>query len=67
MPLLEFKCEENHITERLYAPYKAALIRSRETTIPCGECGKAARLEVSLPAPAQFTGSGFYATDYKGK
>ena len=71
MPLLEFKCKNNHITERLYSPYKAGLIHAMETTrpfeVPCGQCGKTARLAISAPAPAQFTGTGFYATDYKGQ
>jgi predicted nucleic acid-binding Zn ribbon protein len=63
MPLLQFKCAKGHISERLYSPFMAPKVQ----TTQCDECRDRAERIVSVPAPAQFTGSGFYATDYKGK
>jgi predicted nucleic acid-binding Zn ribbon protein len=63
MPLLQFECPKGHISERLYSPFKAPKVQ--DTT--CDLCGEVAERIVSVPAPPQFTGSGFYATDYKGK
>lgn len=33
----------------------------------CPHCGAAAEKQVSVPAKAQFKGTGFYETDFKGK
>jgi predicted nucleic acid-binding Zn ribbon protein len=63
MPLLEFKCPQGHINERLYSPHKAEKV----PTTKCSQCGLIATRILSAPAAPQFTGSGFYATDYKGK
>lgn len=63
MPLLVFRCECGHEPERLFPPWKAPEVE--ETT--CELCGKIAERILATPAPAQFKGSGFYATDYKGK
>jgi predicted nucleic acid-binding Zn ribbon protein len=62
MPLIEFKCECGQVIERLYEAHKAAKI----TQTLCA-CGKVAPRIIATPAPAQFKGAGFYATDYKGK
>jgi putative FmdB family regulatory protein len=65
MPLLEFKCNEcGAITEKLVESYR---VPKYSHVVTCNECGKDARRIISTPAPAQFTGSGFYATDYRGK
>ena len=66
MPILEFKCPAGHITERLIEPHR---VKSYPRTVVCGQCeGQVFALrQVSLPAAPQFKGSGFYATDYKGK
>jgi predicted nucleic acid-binding Zn ribbon protein len=58
MPLLQFQCECGQMIERLYE--MAAKIKQTLCA-----CGKVAPRILSTPAPPQFTGSGFYATDYK--
>ena len=63
MPLLEFKCAQGHINERLYPPYKAEKVAITK----CDQCGQIACRIISTPAAPQFKGTGFYATDYKGK
>ena len=63
MPLLQFKCKKGHVSERLYSPYMAPKV---ETT-QCDVCKQRAERIVAVPGKPQFTGSGFYATDYKGK
>jgi predicted nucleic acid-binding Zn ribbon protein len=60
MPILEFKCPSEHITERIVSPRVAPGIVS----VTCEKCDKAARRIYSRPAPPKFVGSGFYATDY---
>lgn len=63
MPLLVFKCVCGNMPERLYSPTKAAKMQ----TVICEHCGQIAKRVLAPPAPPQFTGTGFYATDYKGK
>ena len=63
MPLLEFKCAHGHVSERLYSPFMAPKVTSTQ----CDVCKERAARIVATPAPAQFNGTGFYATDYKGK
>jgi putative FmdB family regulatory protein len=64
MPLIQFKCGCEAITEKLVPAYRLARYPNTTTCTTCG--GEAQRI-LSAPAPPQFTGSGFYATDYKGK
>jgi len=60
MPLLQFQCACGQVIERLYEIHKAPKIKNTLCA-----CGKVAPRIVSTPVPPQFTGSGFYATDYK--
>lgn len=66
MPIYEFKCEKCGTVFDIYRSI-AAVGKPQKARVPCKLCdGKAVRV-TSLPAPPQFRGSGFYATDYKEK
>ena len=63
MPIYEFVCEHCGAKQELILP-------SFDTVFPpCKQCGYFAlhRVKFSRPADPAFKGSGFYATDYKGK
>lgn len=64
MPLLQFKCEQEHVTERLVSPFRAP---NYQRVVQCDLCQRSATRIIALPAAPQFKGTGFYATDYKGK
>lgn len=64
MPLYDYKCpkcgdeQERFVAQRESAP----------TYIACPLClSWMPRLQFSVPAPAQFKGTGWYASDYKEK
>lgn len=61
MPLYEYDCRKcGAVTEVLRS------LRRRDASAPnCKECGRKTERRVSVPAPAQFKGGGFYATDYR--
>lgn len=59
MPIFEYKCPEcGAVREMIQGVWDAN---------PPLCCGVWSVKLVSAPAPPQFKGSGFYATDYKGK
>ena len=66
MPIYEYQCD--------VCGRKMEFFSRGDTPIPmaivcrngCKMNGATAKKIVSLPAPAQFTGTGFYATDYCG-
>lgn len=59
MPLFDFRCPEGHEFEKLIA--------SGAAKVECPKCGAIAEKLLSAPAAPQFKGTGFYATDFKGK
>ena len=64
MPLLQFRCMEGHITDRLFS--KMSESATVETTI-CSTCQLIARRILSRTANPQFVGPGFYQNDYARK
>jgi len=59
MPTYEFRCPDGHTFERFYRS-----ISGGESEVPCPECGKTAKRQMSAGAGLLFKGSGFYLTDY---
>src|SRR6188472_2665108 len=59
MPTYEFRCPDGHTFERFYRS-----ISGGEAEVPCPECGKTAKRQMSAGAGLLFKGSGFYLTDY---
>ena len=58
MPTYEFRCEAGHSFDRFLKMSEAPL------ELPCTECGKPAKRQMSAGAGLVFKGSGFYLTDY---
>ena len=56
-----FECPEGHSHEHFFRTLKA------DRTRKCPECGKKATRIVSAGSGIIFKGSGFFATDYRGK
>lgn len=61
MPIYEYKCDCNN----QIVPFNTSIANYKET-YPCGECGADMKRHYT-PIGAQFTGSGFYSTDNRGK
>jgi predicted nucleic acid-binding Zn ribbon protein len=61
MPLLEFKCEQGHLTERLVLSITAAEL---VTWVICETCGRVADSILSRPSPPKLIGAGFYKPSY---
>ena len=61
MPTHDFECSNGHRHERMYPMGRAPKSR------PCPECGEHAKKLLGPGAGFIFKGSGFYATDYRGK
>jgi putative FmdB family regulatory protein len=60
-PLYQYQC--SHCAEPTEEIRKFS---EREEIRPCHKCGEGYYVaQLSVPAPPKFTGSGFYATDYK--
>jgi hypothetical protein len=57
MPLHQFQCEDNHITEKLFRTFAAA---EGVSEVVCTECGQTAQRIASVPFPGHFYGEGFY-------
>ena len=61
MPVFEYQCDiPSHRFETLWLKYD----KEAPTAIPCPYCGAQSVRVISVPAVAQFKGSGFHATDY---
>lgn len=60
MPIYDFRCPDcGHVFEKIVA--------SSASKAECSKCGALSNKQVSAPAAPQFKGTGFYATDFKGK
>lgn len=62
MPIFDFRCTDSacgHEFEKLVA--------SSNAKVECPQCGSSTEKQISAPAAPQFKGTGFYATDFKGK
>lgn len=59
MPIYEFRCSRGHVFEDF-----VFTIKPRRAKRVCPRCGCKARKVMSAPN-FHFSGSGFYATDYK--
>ena len=60
MPMFDFMCTDcGHVFEKITG--------SDVSKLECPKCGASAQKQVSVPAKAQFKGTGFYETDFKGK
>lgn len=60
MPIRDFVCPS-------CGKEQERICQTDQKVVACKECGKDAHAKVSAPRGIHFKGSGFYATDYKGK
>jgi hypothetical protein len=54
VPIKEFLCSREHVTEKLFLSFKAA---EGVDEVTCSECGEVATRIVSTPFPAHFYGN----------
>lgn len=64
MPIIQYKCGQGHVTEHLFRKQSEA---EGIDWIVCATCAEIADRVLAVTSPPQFVGTGFYATDYKGK
>lgn len=57
MPYLEYKCPNDHVTEKFFTTVSAG---AEVDTIPCPECGGDADKIFSVPMPAHLYGQGWH-------
>lgn len=62
MPLHEFLCKNDHLTEKLFLTFGAVT-----ETIDCPKCGETAQQQLSVPLPAIFYGDGWYKPAASGR
>lgn len=69
MPIYEFQCDTcGDVRERLFQGTAKDVEAATNVKMVCEKCKfGTCRKKVSRVAPAQFKGTGFYATDYQGK
>lgn len=61
MPLYEYVCKNDHVTDRVKSIKVSDRVRENDV---CEICGEKATLKISRPNPPILLGRGFHATDY---
>lgn len=64
MPIFELRCPHCGFQKEVVCKFEE--LQLLEISL-CKPCSQPMERVMSVPAPAQFKGQGFYQTDYKGK